>query len=316
MKKKTSGVSSETVVKSDESILKNIKKHYNMYLMILPATILFILFCYLPMYGIVIAFKDYDLIEGISGSRFIGLQHFADFFKDPYCFRIIKNTLLIGFYNLAWSFWPPILLAILLNELKFTRLQKIIQTISYLPHFIATVVIVGMLMELLGPTGVLNNMISSLGFDRINFFNEAKYFRTLYIASGVWQGVGYGSIVYMAALTGIDPEQFEAAHIDGANRFQRIWHISIPGIVPVITVLLIMNAANIVNVGFEKVYLMYSPATYETADVISTYVYRRGITNMDFGYGTAIGLLNSVVAFIILFVTNNFANKLNGTSLW
>ena len=302
--------------KNKNPLLQNIRKHYNLYLMILPATVLFIVFCYFPMYGIIIGFKDYDLIDGIMGSPFVGLEHFRNFFQDPYCFRIIKNTLIIGFLNLLWSFWPPVVLAILLNELKWMRAKKVIQTISYLPHFIAVVVIVGMMMEMLGPTGIVNNSLAALGFERINFFNEARYFRTLYIASGIWQGVGYNSIVYMAALSGIDQEQFEAAYIDGANRFQRIWYISLPGIVPVITVLLILNAATIVNVGFEKVYLMYSPATYETADVISTYVYRRGISKMDFSYGTAIGLLNSVTGFLILFVTNMVADKLNGTSLW
>lgn len=303
-------------LKTKHPLLHNIRKHYNLYLMILPAVVLFVLFYYMPMYGIIIAFKDYDLVDGILGSKFIGFEHFKNFFQDPYCFRIIKNTLLIGFYNLFWSFWPPIVFAILLNELKWNRLRKTIQTISYLPYFIAIVVIVGMMMDMLGPTGIVNRVLNSFGIETINFFNEDKYFRSMYIISGIWQNMGYNSIIYMAAIAGIDQEQFEAAYIDGANRFQRIWHISVPGIMPTMTVLLILNAASIVNVGFEKVYLMYSPATYNTADVISTYVYRRGITDMDFGYGTAIGLLNSVIAFLLLFTANKIAAKVNDTSLW
>lgn len=298
------------------AVIKNICRNPNLYLMIMPATILFILFSYFPLYGIIIAFKNYDMVEGIMASKWIGFKHFVSFFNDPYCFRIIKNTLLLGFLDLIWSFWPPILLAILMNEIYSIKLKKVIQTISYLPHFVAIVVIIGMMMELLGPTGVFNNMRQSMGLGTVHFFNEAKFFRPMYIISGIWQNVGWGTIIYMAALAGVDQELFEAAYIDGANRFQRIVHISIPSITPTITVLLVLSAASIVNVSFEKIFLMYSPAVYDTADVISTYVYRRGINNMNFSYGAAIGLLNSIVAFIILIVTNKTVDKMNGTALW
>ncbi len=296
---------------------RDFKRNYNLYLMALPALLLFIVFCYFPMYGIIIAFKNYDMAKGISGGDWVGFKYFIQFFKDPACWRLIRNTLSIGIYSLLWGFWPPILLAILLNETKLMGYKKTVQSISYLPHFISIVVIVGMLMEVLSPTGIVNQF-RTWAFDAksIPYFNEAKYFRGLYIGSGIWQGMGWGSIIYLAALSGISSELYEAAMIDGANRFRRIWHISLPGILPVVTIILILNAASIVNVGFEKIQLMYQPLTYETADVISTYVYRRGITSLNFSYGTAIGLLNSVVAFAILYISNTVSKNMKGSTLW
>lgn len=295
---------------------RDIRTNYNLYLMIMPAFVLFILFCYLPMYGIIIAFKKYDIVLGFDNSPWVGLKYFESFFKDPFVGRLIRNTFVLGFMNLFWGFWPPILLALLLSEMPGLGYRKFVQSVSYLPHFVSTVVIVGMLMDLFGATGLINRFRESLNMETIAFFNKPEYFRSLYIGSGIWQGVGWGSIIYMSALSGVDAELYEAAYIDGASRIKRIIHISLPSILPVITILLILNAANIVNVGFEKVYLMQNPAIYETADVISTYVYRRGLVNRNFSFGTAVGLMNSIISFVIVFATNRISRALDGATLW
>lgn len=297
-------------------IKKDILMNYNLYLMVLPAFILFVLFSYLPMYGIIIAFKKYDIVLGFADSPWVGLKYFESFFKDPFVGRLIKNTLLLGFLNLFWGFWPPILLALMLSEMPSLRYRKFVQSVSYLPHFVSTVVIVGMLMDIFGTDGLINRFRESIGMESIAFFNRPEYFRSLYIGSGIWQGIGWSSIIYMSALSGVDTELYEAAYIDGASRLKRIIHISLPSILPVITILLIMNAANIVNVGFEKVYLMQNPAIYETSDVISTYVYRRGLVNRNFSFGTAVGLMNSIISFIIVYVTNRISRALDGATLW
>ncbi|MHA6482913.1 ABC transporter permease [Paenibacillus sp. strain BS8-2] len=298
------------------SLKKEIKSNGHLYLMVLPAVIGFIIFHYASMYGLIIAFKKFDLFLGFAGSPWVGFKHFQSFFADPYAVRVIKNTLVLGFYSLLFGFWPPIVLALLLNELSGKRLKKFFQSISYLPHFIATVVIVGIMMELMGATGVINLMLGALNIEPIAFFNESQYFRTLFVGSGIWQGVGWGSILYLAALSGIDPELYEASYMDGANRLRRIWHISLPGIMPTISILFILNASDIINVGFEKVYLMYNPAIYEVADVIQTYVYRRGIVDRNFSYATAVGLLNSVAAFLILYLANRASRAMKQNSLW
>lgn len=296
--------------------LYDLRRNTNLYLMVLPGLIGFIVFHYIPMYGIIIAFKQYDLVLGFMESPWVGFKHFQSFFNDPYAVRVIKNTLLLGFYSLLIGFWPPIILALLLNELTWKRWKKFFQSISYLPHFIAMVVVVGMMMDFLSINGVVNSVLLSMGFDKIAFFNESGYFRSLYIGSGIWQGIGWGSILYLAALTGIDPEQYEASYIDGASRLQRIWHISLPGMLPTITILLILHASDIINIGFEKVYLMTNPAIYEVGDVIQTYVYRRGIIDRNFSYATAVGLLNSAAAFLILYTANKASRALKQNSLW
>ncbi|MGG1516464.1 ABC transporter permease subunit [Paenibacillus oryzisoli] len=298
------------------SWLRELRQSGHLYLMVLPGVIGFLLFHYVPMYGIIIAFKQYDLILGFDGSPWVGFKHFQSFFADPYAVRVVKNTLLLGLYSLLFGFWPPILLALLLNELTSNRLKKFFQSVSYLPHFIAMVVVVGMMMEMLGANGPVNLLLGSFGLEPIAFFNESSYFRTLFIGSGIWQGIGWGSILYLAALTGIDPELYEASYMDGANRFRRVWHISLPGMLPTITILFILHASDIINVGFEKAYLMSNPAIYEVGDVIQTYVYRRGIIDRNFSYATAVGLLNSVAAFFILYVANRASRALKQNSLW
>ncbi|MCK5155053.1 MAG: sugar ABC transporter permease [Spirochaetales bacterium] len=297
-------------------IARSFRQQYVLYLMLLPVVTGFVIFHYFPLYGIIIAFKDYDLIDSYLGSKWVGLKHFASFFRDPYLYRIIKNTLLLGIYGLVWGFAPPIILAIMFHEMPGRLARRLTQTVSYLPHFIAVVIVVGMLKSLLLSTGIVNQVLVGLGFEAVNFFGEPGWFRTIFITSGIWQGAGWGSIVYLASLTGVNLELYDAAHIDGANRIQRIRHISIPGIFPVITILLILKVGKIVGTNFEKVYLMYNPLIYETADVIATYVYRRGIIYRDFGYATAVGLLNSIVAFVFIYGANALSRRISSNSLW
>lgn len=285
--------------------------------MSVPGLICIILFRYLPMAGLVMAFQDYSLFLGFTGSEWVGFDNFTRFFTDPYCFRLIRNTFLLGLYDLLWSFPAPILLALALNEVKNEKFKKTTQTLTYLPYFISVVIIVGIMRSIFASDGgVVNNLAKMLGGSSVAFFNEPGWFRTLYIGSGIWQSVGYNSIIYLAAITGIDPQLYEAAKIDGATRFQCIYKITLPSIVPTIAVLLTMRFGSILSVGFEKIFLMYSPATYETADVISTYVYRMGMLQQDFGYASAVGLFNSVVAVVFLVGGNWISKHVFDESLW
>lgn len=294
-----------------------IKKNKLLYLMFLPVVVYYLIFHYAPMFGIVIAFKDYNAFTGFIRSPWVGLKHFKDFFSSPYCWRLIRNTFLISFYGLIFGFPAPILLTLLLNELKDGWFKKTTQTISYLPHFVSTVIIVGMYVNFLSPsTGLINNIIEKLGGERIYFLNDPKYFRSLYTIMNIWKGVGWGSIIYLAALTGIDPELYEACIIDGGGRLRQTWHITLPGIANTVIIMLIMRIGRLLSVGYESIILMYTPATYETADVISTYVYRRGLVDADYSFSTAVGLFNSVVGFIFIFTANALAKRFSETSLW
>ncbi len=300
-----------------KNIFSDILKNYNLYLMILPVFAGFVVFKYFPMYGIILAFKDYDIVKGIWDSEWVGFKWFIYFFQDPYFGRLIRNTILLGLYGLIFGYWPPILLALLLNEVRHNKFKKTVQSISYLPHFIATVVIVGMMIEIFGTFGVVNNILETLGIGRISFLSDAKYFRSLYIGSEIWQGVGWSSILYIATLSGIDQELYLAASVDGAGRFRKAIHISIPGLVPTIRITLIFAISGIISVGFEKAYLLQNPATYETSDVIATYVYRMGIQQMNFSYGTAIGLFEGVISLMMLMLANYVVKKISGgEGLW
>ena len=256
------------------------------------------------------------MVKGISGSTWVGLKHFGKFLFDEYFWKLVRNTLLINVYGLLWGFPAPILLAILLNELKSEKFKKIIQNISYLPHFISTVVICGMLVNFLSSDGVINQIVRFFGGDSIQFLMYPQYFRTIYVASGVWQSVGLNSLIYIAALTSVDAEMYEAALIDGANRWHRIWYITLPSITPTISIMLILNLGRLMNLGHEKILLLYNGSTYETADVISTYVYRRGLLGNDFSYATAVNLFQAVVGVILVSVSNQVSKKVGETSLW
>jgi putative aldouronate transport system permease protein len=285
------------------------------YVMLIAPMLYFIIFEYLPFYGIVIAFQDYNIYAGFWKSPWVGFKHFMRFFSNPYSYKLIRNTFLISFYTLLFGFPAPIILALLLNEIKVSWFKKITQTISYLPHFISTVVICGIIVNFLKTDGIVNQIITAFGRAPIPFMMKASWFRTIYVVSDIWQSVGWGSIIYLAAIAGINPELYEAATIDGAGRLKQMWYITITSIAPTISILLILRIGSLLSVGYEKIILLYSGSTYETADVISTYVYRQGLVNADFSFGTAIDLFNSVVAFVLVFTANAISKRVGETSL-
>jgi putative aldouronate transport system permease protein len=294
-----------------------IKRNRWLYLMLLPVIAYFAVFAYGPMYGLVIAFKDYGIFTGIADSPWIGVAHFERFFNSIYFWRLIRNTLVLNAYGLFVGFPAPIILALLLNEVMHGRFKRVVQTVSYLPHFVSLVVIVGLVQTFLSPsTGPVNLLIKGLGLDPINFLQEPGWFRHIYVWSGIWQEIGWGSIIYLAALSGIDPTLYESAEMDGAGRLARMWYISLPGIMPVAMVILLINLGNLLRVGFEKVFLLYNGSTLEVADVISTYVYRVGIQQQQYDFATAVGLFNSVICLILLVIFNWMANRAEQQSLW
>ncbi|MCR8642695.1 ABC transporter permease subunit [Paenibacillus sp. N1-5-1-14] len=297
--------------------LHSIARNWQLYLLILPVVAYYLLFHYTPMYGIQIAFKDFYATKGIWGSTWVGFANFERFFDSYFLWRLIKNTIGLGLYSLALGFPIPIILALLLNEVRREKFKKFVQVVTYAPHFLSTVVVVGMLFLFLNPRyGILNTFIQMFGGDPINFLAEPGYFKTIYVLSDVWQTMGWSSIIYLAALAGIDPQQHEAARVDGANRLQRIWHINIPGIMPTIVILLILNLGTVMAIGFEKVFLMQLPINMEASDIIDTYVYRSGIQEADYSFSAAIGLFNSVINFVLLITVNFIAKRVGQTSLW
>lgn len=295
------------------------KFHTSRYLLILliPALVYFIMFAYVPMWGVLVAFKDFKLYIGFSGSEWVGLKYFRLFFSSSDMFSILKNTFLLGSYSLLWGFPFPLIFALVLNETKNIRYKKFVQTVSYMPYFLSTVVIVGLVQLFLSPTyGIVNQIIERLGYDKIVFLQDSSYFRTIFISSGIWQNLGWDAIIYFAALANIDPNLYEAAMIDGANRFKCLRHITLPCISPTIITLLLLRMGSVVNVGFEKVYLLQNEAIYSVSDVIQTYVWRQGLQMGNFSYGTAVGLFNSVVSLIFLIASNFLAKRFSETSLW
>jgi putative aldouronate transport system permease protein len=303
----------ETYIKR---VVKDFKINKSLYLMIMPVLLFYILFHYKPMYGIIIAFKDFNPSKGILGSQWVGLRHFIDFVTSMFFIRTLKNTIVINVVNLIFGFPAPIILALLINELKSKYFSKVVQTISYLPHFISLVVVCGMIIDFTRDTGVINDIIALFGGDRTTLLSFPKYFVPVYVASDIWQGLGWGSIIYLAALAGIDQELYEAAWVDGAGRWKQTIHITLPGILPTIVILLVLRIGNMLNLGFEKIILLYSPVTYETADVISSYVYRKGLQEFNFSFSAAVGLFNSIVNFILLVGANKISKKVNDLSLW
>lgn len=312
---RSSGIGT-TVGGRREGLWTDIKRNKTLHLLFLPVLAGFVIFHYIPMYGVQIAFRDYDLLSGFLGSPWVGFKHFASFFRDPYFVRIVRNTLLLNVFSILFGFPAPIILALMLSEVRTMTTRRVIQTVTYLPHFIMTVLVVGMLFQLFGTQGIANQLRMRLGFPVITFFNKPSWFRPLYIGSDIWQGTGWGSILYLAALTGIDPELYEAAYVDGAGRLRRILHVSIPGILPTATILLILRMGKLLKVGFEKVYLMYNPAIYSKADVIATYVFRRGIVEGNFSYSTAVGLFDSVLGLLLVIATNRISKSLRGATIW
>ncbi|MBU3811913.1 MAG: ABC transporter permease subunit [Candidatus Niameybacter stercoravium] len=315
-------VQGEEVKKPKVSLGTKIKKEWNrnkyVYALAIPLIAYYAIFHYGPMYGIVMAFQDYSIVDGISGSPFIGFDNFIKFFESHYFWRLIRNTLALSIQNILWGFPAPLILALLLNEVKRKKFKKAVQTITYLPHFISLVVVCGMLNQFLARDGFITNLLASLGLvEQTNLLAIKEYFRTIYVASGIWQEIGWGTIIYLAALSGVDEQLYEAAAIDGANRLKRLIHVTLPSIAPTIIMLLILRVGQVMSVGFEKVILLYNPQTYETADVLSTYIYRYGLGgSFDYGYTTAIGLFSSVINFVLVILANQFSKKVSETSLW
>ena len=292
-------------------------RNITLYFFLLPAVIYYAIFHYAPMYGALIAFQDYNPFAGMSLSPWVGFKHFADFFGGIYFFRLLRNTLLLSVYGLIFGFPMPIIFALLLNEVKAKKFRTAVQTISYMPHFISIVVLCGLIVQFLAPnTGLIAKFIQGIVGHPINVLELSSWFRPVYIGSGIWQGMGWGSIIYFAALTSINPSLYEAADIDGASRIQKMLHISLPGLLPTMVTLLILNMGNLLNVGFEKVMLLYRNSTYETADVISTYVYRSGLIAQQYSFATAVGLFNSVVGLVLVLSANYTARRVTSQSLW
>lgn len=296
---------------------KIMQRDASLWLFCLPGIVLTFIFSYIPMYGVQLAFRRFNATAGIWNSPWVGLDYFRRFFESPYFSTTIRNTIILSVYGLVVSFPMPIILAMMLNSFRHKRYRRVIQTITYAPHFISTVVMAGMIILFLSPTiGVVNNVMQMFGLDSVNFMARREYWRHTYVWSGIWQGTGWSSVIYFAALSGVSPELHEAARCDGASKLQLIRYIDFPSILPTATVLLILNSGSILSVGFEKAYLLQNNLNLTVSEIISTYVYKVGLINSDMSYSTAIGLFNTVINLVILLFVNKVADKLSGTSLW
>ena len=293
------------------------KGHYDLYLLLLPAVLYVAIFMYVPMYGVLMAFQDYSPARGIMGSTFVGLKHFEKFFSTYMAKQIITNTVVLSAYSLIVSFPFPVILALMLNYCVSKRFGKVVQTVTYMPYFISVMVLVGMMNIFFSTNyGVVNMVLKALGMEAYTFMSSEASFRHMYVWSGIWQGMGYSSVIYFAALAGIDPTLYEAAELDGASKLQRIIYIDIPMLIPTAVILLILNCGNIMNLGFEKVYLMQTAPNLSTSEVISTYVYKIGLQGQQYSYASAIGLFNNIINFTILILVNQIAGKTTENSLW
>ena len=292
-------------------------RNHTLYIMVMPVLIFYILFCYKPMYGAIIAFKQFSPGLGIIGSPWVGLENFRYFFSTPDFARILSNTLIISITSIVFGFPAPIILALLFNEIENRKFQRVAQVVSYLPHFISMVVICGLIKIFVADGGVVQQIAVMFGGGSTgSLLNDASNFVPIYVLSNMWQGMGWDSIIYLAALAGIDPQLYEVARIDGAGKWKQMWNVTLPGIQPTVIIMLILRLGNILNVGFEKIILLYNPLIYKSSDVISTYVYRLGFESQDWSYSTAVGLFNSVVNFIVIILANFISRKFSETSLW
>lgn len=312
-----SAVDNFTPALRKKSILKRYAEHKYFFIMFFPVVLYYLVFHYGTLYGILIAFKDFRPLDGIWSSPWAGLKHFKAMIEDPYFFTVLKNTLIINFGKLLIGFPAPIILAIMLSEIKKERFKKFVQTVSYMPHFLSWVVLAGMLLEILSPSrGPINAIITALGFKPVFFITEPYWFRKILVGSEIWKGIGFGAIIYLAAISGINPEQYEAAEVDGINRFQKLIYITIPSIMPVIIIMLILRAGNIINDDFEQVFNLMNAKVMEVGDVLSTYTYRQGLINMNMSYGAAVGLFKNVIALIMVLSANFVASKISDDTLF
>ncbi len=292
------------------------RDHYWLYIMLIPIAAFYIIFCYTPMYGVLIAFKNYKLTLSVWDSPWAGLKHFEKFINGVYFGRLVRNTLSINIGQLLIGFPLPILFALLLNEVRSTGFRRVVQTITYMPHFISSMVICGLMVQFTQTNGVLTQIISRLGGPSQNLLTAPSYFQPLYIGMNIWQQLGWDSIIFFAAITGVDPALYEAATIDGANRWRQIWHVTLPGIATTIVILLILRIGNLMSLGWDRIILLYNELVYETADVISTYVYRRGVVKMEYSFAAAVGLMNSLINVALLISANLISRRISDTSLW
>jgi putative aldouronate transport system permease protein len=297
-------------------VARTFQRDKYLYLMVLLPLAYFIVFHYIPLYGVTLAFRDFDVSEGIMGSPWVGLKYFEEFFSNPYSWLVVRNTIVLRLWHLIIGFPAPIILALLLNELRTLRFKRIVQTSSYLPHFISLVVVSGMVISFLASDGPVNSLIKRLGGQPIPFMQLPEWFAPVFTFSGIWQHAGWASVIYLAALTAISPELIEAAVIDGAGRWQRLLHITLPGIAPTVTIMFLLRIGQLLTVDYQMILLLYSPAIYETADVLGTYIYRRGIVGADFSFATAVGLFQAVVGLVFIVGANWIAKRLGDTSLW
>lgn len=306
-----------TAIKRSPPILQYLQRDWQLYLLLIPVMFYYIVYQYLPMGGLVMSFQNYIPALGFFDSQWVGFDNFIRFFESYSFWRVLINTIEVSVLQLIFGFPFPVILALLLNEVRNKYFKRTVQTITYAPHFISTVVLVGMMTLVLSPsTGIVNKLIESLGGESINFMTEPGWFKPLYVISDIWQNAGWGAIIYVAALSSVDPQLHESAVIDGANRWQRIWHINLPGILPTIIIMLIMQTGRVMNIGFEKVFLMQTDPNLVASDVISTFVYRNGLIQGQLSFAAAVGMFNSVINFILVFVVNKISSKLSDISLW
>ncbi|MFF2090592.1 ABC transporter permease [Paenibacillus sp. NPDC058174] len=297
--------------------VKSFKKHWQLYLILIPPMVFFAIFKYYPMANMVLAFKDYNVTKGIWGSEWVGFKHFELFFNNPVFWDLLSNTLLLSLYLLAVVFPLPIILALMLNEVRSRKFKKVVQMVTFAPYFISTVVMVSIIMLFLSPRlGFINILLNSLGFDSVNFLGEPSMFRSIYVWTDLWQMAGYSSVIYLAALAGVDPSLYEAARVDGASRLQKIRNIDLPSIMPTLVVILILTVGNVMALSFEKVYLLQNDLNRASSEVIATYVYKVGLLNANYSFATAVGMFNSVVNLILLVMVNGLAKRISKNSIW
>ena len=296
---------------------KNLRRAIPLYIMLILPVLWFLIFYYKPIGDLQVAFKDYNPVLGVKDSPWVGFKHFINFFSGPYALRTIRNTFLINVISICTVFPLTIIFALMINEIPSRRVKSFVQTASYMPHFISSVVVAGLVVSFLSPSaGVVNLVLEKLGFERQYFLIKPEYFRAIYVTMGGWQGIGFGTIIYTSAISSIDPTLYEAASIDGAGRFKQIWHVTLAGILPTITLMLIMRLGSMLSVGYETIILLYQPSTYETADVINTFVYRRGMVESDYSFSTAVSMFNGVVSLVLVVIANTISKKVSSTSLW
>jgi putative aldouronate transport system permease protein len=299
------------------TLLQNYRRHLPLFLLFIPGLAYYVIFHYIPIYGLQIAFKNYLVMRGVWGSPWVGFQNFADVFALGSFWEVLRNTIVISAYKIVFGFPAPIILAILLTELISTKFKKVAQTISYLPHFVSWVVLGGLFRQFLSPSmGPVNELIKAVGGDPIYFLADTDYFRGVLVVTSIWKEVGWGSIIYLAALAGIDPQLYEAATIDGANRFQRIRYVTLPSLAPVITIMLLFNLRGIIVDDFDQIFNLYNEAVYSVGDVISTYIYRVGLIDLRYSFSTAVGMFKNVVAFVIIVVANSITKRINEYGIW